>query len=376
MPSKPAQTASRPPIFDGLDVRVTDGRIEGDDALLVISFPSYRTNQSFANRGFAERWLAERRISAVEVKASWNHWMQVPDTEPAMAAIKAIAGSYRRVVTYGSSMGGYAAAACSAAVGAHAVVAISPQYSIDPAKTGWDKRWLPYARTILGRGGFIRDDMATQLAPDAALHIIADPWNPDAEHAALIGRHSLRPEGLLALGCGHSAAAGLRDFGLLGSCAVSLLRGTESVGHWRRQLRARRAQSHRYWRLLGERQILRGARGQAGALAAAVRCAELAFAAVTVPGPPEAVSLKSAAVIQRRLSRTEDALAILERLASTNSHNAATAGLFANIWLDLRRLPEAREWLAEAERLQAPPHATAAIRQRLSHLDASLLPER
>lgn len=375
MPAKPAPPAPRPPIFDGPDIRVTDGRIAGDDTLLVVSFPSYRTHQSFANRGFAERWLAEHRISAVEVKASWNHWMQVPDTEPAMAAIRAIAGGYRRVVTYGSSMGGYAAAGCSAAVGAHAVVAISPQYSIDPAKTGWDRRWLPYARTILDRGGFIRDDMATQLAPAAALHIVSDPWNPDARHTALIERHSRRPEGLLALGCGHSAAAGLRDFGLLGSCAVSLLRGTDSIGHWRRQLRARRAQSHRYWRLLGERQVLRGARGQDGALAAAARCAELAFAAAAVPGEPEAVSLKSAAVIQRRLGRTEAALAILERLAGTNSHNAAIAGLLANLWLDLRRPAEAAAWLAEAERLKAPPHATAAIRQRLDHLTGAMVPK-
>ena len=53
-------------------------------------------------------------------------------------------------------MGAYAAAICSEAVGADAVIAISPQVSIDGAKVPWERRWREEADSI---GAFRRDEM-------------------------------------------------------------------------------------------------------------------------------------------------------------------------------------------------------------------------
>ena len=46
-----------------------------------------------------------------------------------------------RVMTYGSSMGGYAALRFARALRADAILALSPQYSIDPAVVPWEDRW-------------------------------------------------------------------------------------------------------------------------------------------------------------------------------------------------------------------------------------------
>ena len=58
-----------------------------------------------------------------------------------MAAVHAVTRGYDRVVTYGSSMGGYAAIRLAGLAGATCVLAMSPQYSIDPKVAGFDRRW-------------------------------------------------------------------------------------------------------------------------------------------------------------------------------------------------------------------------------------------
>ncbi|WP_426956537.1 tetratricopeptide repeat protein [Muricoccus radiodurans] len=247
--------------------------IPGDDGTLVITFPSYDREARRDGPAFAERLLRRHGLSAIHVTVGWSHWFQVPETDAALAAIRAVARSFRRVVTYGSSMGGYAAAACSRGVGAHAILALCPQISVDRAKVPWEPHWAEAAARIAATTGFGRDDMASNLARDAALHLVFDPRMRDARHAAPLLALSARPRPLLLPFSGHSVGEFLRDAGALRGYVLSVLRGEGGAeAAARRAVRPWRRGSATWWMNLS----LRAQRRPALAVAAARRALELA----------------------------------------------------------------------------------------------------
>lgn len=93
---------------------------------------------------------------------------------------------FDQVLFMGSGSCGYAAAAYSVAAPGARVLALRPQATLDPAMTGWDKRFLrDRRRDFTSRYGY-----APEMV-DAADHawIVHDPGHaPDAMHAALFRR--------------------------------------------------------------------------------------------------------------------------------------------------------------------------------------------
>ncbi len=94
--------------------------------------------------------------------------------------------NYDRVVFYGTGMCGYAAAAFSVAAPGATVIAISPQATLDPRVTEWDRRYLTRRRlSFTDRYGYAPDMLE---AADHA-YILYDPKiRLDAIHAALFTR--------------------------------------------------------------------------------------------------------------------------------------------------------------------------------------------
>ncbi|RYI79470.1 MAG: tetratricopeptide repeat protein [Acetobacteraceae bacterium] len=177
------------------------------------------------------------------VKAGWNHWFQVSEAEAAIAAIQAITRRFRRVVTYGSSMGGYAAALWSGALAADAIIAVSPQFSIDRLTSPREKRWAEDARRIT----FSRDDMAAGLNPAAQLNLLYDPFTPDRDHAERLLALSSNPRPLLIPFGGHPAGAFLRDAGCLSRIILGLVRGSLGPAEARSIVRQSRRSTAVYW---------------------------------------------------------------------------------------------------------------------------------
>src|SRR4051794_1872432 len=108
---------------------------------VVITFGSYSVTPGFDQPGFGERFLRKNRIDAVHIVPRSNRWYQYTDMPDALAAARARTGGYPLRIAYGSSMGGYAAINFSARLDAQRVIALSPQFSIDPTKMPKDRRW-------------------------------------------------------------------------------------------------------------------------------------------------------------------------------------------------------------------------------------------
>ncbi|MCD2316284.1 hypothetical protein LQ954_08995 [Sphingomonas sp. IC-11] len=108
---------------------------------VIVTFGSYTTEPILDRPGFAEEFLRTAQIDAIHVINRRNRWYQHPERPAALAAIAAVTGDYDRVITYGSSMGGYAALRYALPCGADTAIALSPQFSADPRIVPWETRW-------------------------------------------------------------------------------------------------------------------------------------------------------------------------------------------------------------------------------------------
>lgn len=122
------------------------------------------------------------------------------------------------IISYGFSMGGYGALKYASALGARGVLALSAQYSIDPADGTTGERGMTYFDPALHR------DMRITPGdyPDGAL-LMWDPESPaDHRHAAAIARlPGIRPVRLRL--AGHATAAIFSETGRLLPVAQALL---------------------------------------------------------------------------------------------------------------------------------------------------------
>jgi pimeloyl-ACP methyl ester carboxylesterase len=195
---------------------------------LVVTFDSYtdhrdpHTNYRHLDRpGFGEHFLRDRGVDAIHVIGRENNWYQYSEMPDATAAIAKVARGYQRTMTYGSSMGGYAAIRYGGVVGAERALAISPQFSVDPAVVPFDQRWEVEAQQIdfaLERG------WAPPYA--ATSYILYDPRNLDRRHVALFAKRSIGIVPVPLPGSGHSCALFLANCGLLQQAVLDVAHGT------------------------------------------------------------------------------------------------------------------------------------------------------
>lgn len=228
--------------YDGDHVRVRVNDHGGD--VVVVTF-TYR-QKSEPEFGFAEEALSRLGVSNVAVISRGPHWWQTDDMGPAMEAVRASEPFKRagRVVTYGSSMGGYGALRWSAHLQANEVVAVSPQYSLDPSKTPFEKRWRDALAAI---DHFGRDDMSGGLSRDARVAVLYDPrLSAEAAHVELLGRLRSIDE-IRAPFLGHGILLSLKEAGNLGRL-LRIVAGGYSASAMRQLIRDSRANSLVYTR--------------------------------------------------------------------------------------------------------------------------------
>jgi len=142
---------------------------------------------------------------------------------------------FTRVVFYGTSMGGYAAAAFSSACPGATVVAISPQATMDRDRAGWDHRYRrSWKHDYDGRYGY-----APEMARAAdKVWIFYDSRMPqDAMHATLF-----QSPNVIHMGCpfmGHGMLTMWRDLGVLNPIVSGCINDTLTPLDVRRLLRKR-----------------------------------------------------------------------------------------------------------------------------------------
>lgn len=128
---------------------------------------------------------------------------------------------FKRVVFYGASMGGYGAAAYSAAAKGSTVFVISPQSTLDKEIVPWEMRY----KKVWGRdfsGEYGDASISSQTAAD--VHLMYDPYvAPDAGHAArFTGKNVIHWRCPLL---GHRLGSSLQQMGILQEIARKSILG-------------------------------------------------------------------------------------------------------------------------------------------------------
>lgn len=214
----------------------------------VVTFDNYGIGHGFDRPGFGEDFLRQSGVSAIHVMGRCEDWYQYPEMAAVMAAVRAATAGAERVMTYGSSMGAYAALRFADAAGAHAVLAISPQYSIDPAKVPFETRWLQDGKRIT-----FRPEIDDRLTSACRPLIVYDSASDDEKHVRLIAADI--DADLVGLPyVHHPATTYLNEMGLLGSLVFDVLAGDLDVESFRAEAVARRRNSAVYLSRLAELQ--------------------------------------------------------------------------------------------------------------------------
>lgn len=210
--------AANDDLFRSANLRVRPCRAH-TSACCVVTFDSFTDSRTLERLGFGEAFFHSRGIDAIHVIARDNDWYQYPEMEAAMHQLRAVTSDYSRVVTYGSSMGGYAAIRLAGLAGAQCALAMSPQYSIDPAIVQFERRWEQGARfqPVWER--------RLPLPKLAEAYIVYDPNDLDGWHAALFQRDfTFTPVPLMQ--AGHTVSGFLQEVGLLQDLVLSVCAGT------------------------------------------------------------------------------------------------------------------------------------------------------
>ncbi|WP_139850722.1 hypothetical protein [Acinetobacter pullicarnis] len=152
--------------------------LKGTSKTLVISFGDLitRAKGTLIN---AEKSLIKYDYAVIGIMPKQKSWFPADSMQALMLELAPILQQFQRIVGYGGSMGGYAAIKYSKLLGLKRVVAMVPQYSIDPEEVE-DRRYSDFYDIDL------HADMRIQtqdLASDCEYIIIYDPYfDHDREH--------------------------------------------------------------------------------------------------------------------------------------------------------------------------------------------------
>jgi len=256
-------------LFEGRDIRVVSRLVESHRNELVITFTGRSANPP-VEKGFGEVYLAKKGISAIHFISKANHWWQTPEPLEAIEKLKRDGLlADRRLILYGSSMGGYAALIYSRVLKPENIILFSPQYSIDARKVPFERRWRNYAAQVK----FDHDDMAAGFDADASVKVIFDPFfKPDARHVDLI--ETLRPIERVSIPfAGHNTARVLGELNMITETTDALILGSFDGGAFLRRYRRERDSACLFWHGLSE--TLMQHQHEAAAAVTAIAAAEI-----------------------------------------------------------------------------------------------------
>lgn len=206
----------------------------------VVTFDNFGIGPGFDRPGFGQGFLQASGISAIHVMGVGDDWYQYPEMVEAMAAVRAAVQGAERVMTYGSSMGGYAALRFAEGAGANAVLALSPQYSINPALAPFEHRWSQASGRISWLPAF-----ETPLKAQAIPVVVHDSCIEDRLHVEMIRKDIAIQSIRLPYG-GHPVTTSLAEMGQLKPLVFQTLSGELDPAAFERQVRSLRRRSPSY----------------------------------------------------------------------------------------------------------------------------------
>jgi hypothetical protein len=153
-------------LYDDDDIRVLYH--PGFSAYALITFGDLLTEPD-GTKFFADAPVKKLGLTCVSFLVKNANWYTPASVTAAMPAVNARIGHFKERVIYGASMGGYGCIRHSAELGATTVIALCPQWSVDPAQTegrnpGWPQL---FSERLRGHG-----ILPQQIAGD--VYIFAD----------------------------------------------------------------------------------------------------------------------------------------------------------------------------------------------------------
>ncbi|MCR6660028.1 MAG: hypothetical protein NVV72_12070 [Asticcacaulis sp.] len=248
-------------LFYGQNIRVYISRTDKSPTdKVVICFHGRVAAPGFQKGNFGEPFLRSREIDAIHIQTSVNNWYQSPDLPEALAAAAHAAAIYKHRVTYGSSMGAYAALAFSGPLNATCVTAFVPQYSPMADKVPFETRWKDERVAIAP----VMEDMAAQISKTAKIYVSYDPYQVlDRKHFDLIQATGAKITPLLFPMVDHEVLRFLGDTHLIEKVVLETIDGKATEKGYRSLIRDGRRLSSAYLfysglRLIRRRHLARG----------------------------------------------------------------------------------------------------------------------
>lgn len=240
-------------VFASENIEIVHAPGRGDGPVFV-TFHALDDMADKPRPGFGAAFLAKHGIEAFHVIPKSNAWYQYPEMRQALSEVRARVSAGRTLITYGSSMGGYAAYRFSGLLAAERVIAVSPQYSIARARIPWETRWRHYSGTITPLWDGLEPNRRARTV------LFYDPVR-DRRHARLIGR-DLPAEHVRLPHSGHPCFPMLRELGLLTPAILAIAAGRFDAAACEKEARDRRMDSPCYLahRALASPWIARGRR--------------------------------------------------------------------------------------------------------------------
>lgn len=229
---------------------VTASLFSGDTVF--VTFQSGTGTPGLHRPGFGEPFFRKRQIAAIHVVPAVSGWYQHHEMIRICEIIRKVASRYKRIVTYGSSMGGYAAINFAHLIGATDVIAFSAQYTIDPARAPKETRYL----SALDRmpDGFVYDQPAGRDWSKTRVNVVFDQFDQFDTYQAELVAENIPSAHLIELGYAtHPITAVLSNDGLKNFLMAYPKSPDEAIAGLYRDYDASKEQSWLYWLAIAKR---------------------------------------------------------------------------------------------------------------------------
>jgi len=236
-----------------------------DDELLVVSFsPLVDEKQpASAEYGFGKTFFQSKKISCIYVIPTWNHWYQYEYIKDAINIIKAVGASFKSIIIYGVSMGGYAALKYADYLHATNVISISPQAVLAPPQADFDPRFSQFWEKI----EYKSDSWLLEKTHPIKTTVFFDRHHDlDNRHAQLISRNLQHCQMVSLPFSGHEVFAVLNESGILSDFIFAMINKDSPISELLRLYRKNRHKSGVAWMYAAQNSMLRGRTYTAGKL--------------------------------------------------------------------------------------------------------------
>ncbi|MEI4197438.1 hypothetical protein V8359_16695 [Roseovarius sp. E0-M6] len=217
---------------------------DAEDTHWIVVFPHLTGEgiNGFEIPAFGQTAFEKRGVQTIFIRSRLSNWFQDDEVFAMGAALREALPDGARVTTYGASMGGYGALLLSDLIRAERVVAIAPQFTLDPATVPFERRW----RVSRERIGRFHHDLRDHMSPPAAKFVFYDSLDKDRHHIAL-----MQPDDTFRLirfpGASHQILRFLQETGCLGDFLTALTDPDAGFDDLHTKARAARDRSPIYW---------------------------------------------------------------------------------------------------------------------------------